>query len=392
MNKQHSIIPILLFAWLSHFFVDSMLGIWSVYKTIIKFDLATAGLIAGLAAFIGEGAQVIFGSLSDKGYRNFLLMTGVGLTAASALLPYFDHGGIIFLLCLLTCMGSGAFHPPASSLVNSLTSQRSSFIMTIFASGGNLGLATSQIIFTLTYQSFGNSLILAIPPLLLIGGMLLYGLPKMSFQPKNKSLLRDCAGFFRKQPLRHLYIAQVANQSICWALVFILPDVLTTLGFEKWICFGGGHLCLILGTVLMLLPAGYLADKFSPRQVLLISPICSAAFFYFILMTGGISGPIILSSLFMLGAMLGICNPIAVSLGISLEPEKPASVSALLMGLVWCTSEVIGATGIGFLTTFFDNYAPVKALALFGIFFIVQFVATLTLKEKEPALQKTVEE
>nr|MBA2728798.1 hypothetical protein [Parachlamydiaceae bacterium] len=60
--------------WVGHFSVDFMLGIWSVYKTIAGLDLALCGLIVGLCAFIGEGLQAYFGTLSDRGYRTQLIV------------------------------------------------------------------------------------------------------------------------------------------------------------------------------------------------------------------------------------------------------------------------------------------------------------------------------
>jgi len=375
-----NLIPVLILAWLGHFLVDSMLGIWSVYKTMVHIDLATAGLIAGAAAVLGEGSQVVFGSLSDKGYRNVILMGGVALATASSFLPYFTHPAILFFLCLLTCIGSGAFHPPAASLVNSLTPKRSGLVMTIFTSGGSLGLATSQLIFMQTYYYLGHSYILAFPALLLVIMMVCYQLPKTITPSQSHQIrFRDCLTFFKKAPLRHLYFSQVANQSVLWALVFILPDVLKTFGFEEWICYGGGHLCLILGAALMMIPAGLLADRFTPRQVMLCACVCSAAIFYFILMTGGISAPVILPALFCLGACMGLGSPLSISLGIQLEPTKPATVGAFLMGLVWCVSEAIGPGGVGLLTKCFDDYAPVKALAILGGLFVLQIYATASL-------------
>ena len=110
--------------WAAHFLVDFMLGVWSVYKTIAGLDLAAAGLIAALCAFTGEGAQLFFGSLSDRGHGKRLIVFGVVLTAVNALLALTNSYALVFFLFLATCIGSGAFHPCAVALVGGLTDRQ----------------------------------------------------------------------------------------------------------------------------------------------------------------------------------------------------------------------------------------------------------------------------
>ena len=84
-------------------------------------DLAKAGMISAGCAFVGEGLQIVFGSLSDKGYRKLLLILGLITTAASTLLAYTHSYPFIFGLFLLTCLGLGAFHPAAVSMMSEFT-------------------------------------------------------------------------------------------------------------------------------------------------------------------------------------------------------------------------------------------------------------------------------
>ena len=114
------------------------------------------------------------------------------------------------------------------------------------------------------------------------------------------------------------------------------------MGYSDWISYGGGHFCFIMGAACMMIPGGYLADLYSARHVMLIGGILSFAIFYFIIFAGGISLSIILTALFLLGATLALMNPIAVSLGVKMEPARSGAVSAFLMGVVWCVSEALG--------------------------------------------------
>jgi FSR family fosmidomycin resistance protein-like MFS transporter len=379
----------LIFIWFGHFLVDVMLGIWPVYKTIAQLDLAKAGLVVAVGAFIGEGSQMFFGSLSDRGYRKFMILIGVLAPTAAAFLSYSNDYFLLFLLYLITCIGSGAFHPSAAGLVSSLMPERRGLVMTLFASGGSVGLASSQLIFTGIYDySQHHVYLLAIPAILLAFLLLFHRLPESSTGLQgHKMNLGDFVAFFKQRELRLLYFSQVANQTLLWGIIFILPDVLKTLGHFEWVCYGGGHLCLILGGAVMMVPSGYLADKYSVRRVLIYSSLIACVVFYFILFTGGISMTIVLVSLFILGASLAIANPLSVALGNRFVPDKPGTVSAFLMGLVWCLSEALGPGGVGLMSTWFDDYASVKALSILGGFFILNIYTTILLpKEEKPVL------
>jgi MFS transporter, FSR family, fosmidomycin resistance protein len=377
-SLKSSLIPLLLLIGLAHFLVDTMLGIWPIYKSMAQIDMAMAGLIVAIGAFIGEGSQLLFGSFSDRGYRKFLIIMGLVITIANAFLTYSSHYMTLFALYLITCIGSGCFHPCAASLVSGLIPARRSLLMAIFAACGSLGLATSQLTFMQIHTWFeGKTYILALPALVLAVLIACYHLPQALSEGqkesnRHKASLRDFAEFFKNPSLRALYFSQVANQSILWGTIFILPDTLKVLGHAEWICYGGGHFCFILGAACMVIPGGYLADLYSPRQIMLYGGIISCIAFYFILFSGGISTPIALSALFVLGATLA---------------NRSGAVSAFLMGLVWCVSEALGPGGVGMMNNLFDNYAPVKALAILGCLFLVQIYATICLPKSASAVE-----
>lgn len=379
-----SLIPLLVFIWLAHFMVDVMLGIWPLYKTMIGLDLASAGIIVACGAMIGEGAQLIFGSLSDRGYRQLLIAFGLTIAGANLFLPYVSSTPLYFLLFLTTCIGSGCFHPCSASLVNSIDPVRRSFYMTIFASGGSCGLAASQLIFSKAHAYFeGNTFPLVLPILVLSLLLLLFKLPSVKTSSKQNHRFSEIFTLFRIPALRNLYLSQIANQSIAWATIFILPDILKTWGHSDWVCLGGGHCFFILGGAVAMVPMGYLADKFSPRIVLLGATILSSCLFYFILMTGAFATTSTLVGLFILGASLTVVNPISVSWGVKLEPQRPGLVSAFLMGLVWVVSESVGPGAVGALSHLFEDAGSVKALSILGLFFIVQIYALLSLPEEQ---------
>lgn len=369
----------LIMLWMSHCLVDVMIGFWSVYKTIAHLDLAIAGLIAGLSPFIGEGMQVVFGTLGDRGYRKALLIFGLGACAASSLLPYTNNYYLLFVIYLITCIGSGAFHPSAAAVASSITQHRKGLFVSIFASGGAIGMAISHMTFTLWHTHFnGHTLMLILPILLVIGLISFINLPGNAPQAigLKKFKFTEMFQLFRYPELTTLYISQVCNQAIFWGVIFLLPDVLVSKGYESWISFGGGHFFFIIGGAAMMIPAGMLSDRYSPKVVLFFAAFVGLLLFYTLLLTPLLSDFAILPLLFALGSALGVCSPVAIAFGNKMLPSRPGLVSAFLMGLAWCISESIGPGGGGLLTKCFEDNAPVKALTCFGFLFVGGMLAT----------------
>ena len=387
----------MLLLWFSHFVVDFMIGIWPVYKTIAHLDLATCGMIAGLCALIGEGMQIVFGSLSDRGYRKALIVIGLCGTLAGTCMVFTENYVTLFFLLMILCIGSGAFHPSAVGLVGSLTTTRKGVFIAIFSSGGALGMASSQLVFSEAYRVFdGNTLYLAILPLVLIIGIIFYKLagtqPIPAISTRKKIDLKEFFGLFRRREITLLYFIQVCNQTIVWATVFLLPDVLLSRGHETWVTFGGGHLFFIIGGALMMIPSGYLADKFSYKTVIFTATFLAFILFSTFLFVPNISTSGVLGLLFVMGATAQVVSPLLLAFGNKLVPNNPGMISALLMGLAWCLSEGLGQGGGGALTQLFEVDAAANALCILNVCFLIGLGLTSMLpKEVKNSESSTIE-
>lgn len=373
--------------WLGHFFIDIMIGFWPVYKTIAELDLAIAGIISAACALFGEGMQIIFGPLCDRGYRKQLVYLGLGGAIASTFLAYTTSYGCLFFLFLATCLGSGAFHPAAISWMGGLTSERKGVFITFFAMGGAVGMACSQLIFsTLFFDLAGHTAIAALPILILSLFIAFKALkmPENRPQINRPSSFSIFKSFFKRKELRLLYFSQISSQTLLWGFLFLLPDILTARGYNPWISLGGGHMLFVLGGACMMVPAGSLADRFSCRNVLLGAMSVSALLSYIFLFNPDLPQSMVLLLLFTIGAALGVINPVAIAFGTRLEPHHPGMISAFLMGLVWCVSEGLGQAGGGILTKLFTEDAAAKSLSLVSLFYFVGIGIMLKLPKTIP--------
>jgi FSR family fosmidomycin resistance protein-like MFS transporter len=380
MNKTYLT---LIYLWVCHFLVDFMIGIWLIYKTIAGLDIAIVGVITGVSVFIGEAFQLYFGQLSDRGYRKKLICAGLILSSSCALISYTENYAYLFILFFLTCLGSGSFHPAAVGLIGSLSKKRKGLFITLFIMGGALGLAVSQIIFRSFYTYFdGNTAFLMIPSLVLGLSLIFYQLPETNSAKKPISV-KSIIATFQKKHMSCLYFTQFCNQIVGWAVIFLLPDILLSRGYDSWITFGGGHLSFVLGGAFIMVPGGLIADKTSYKLVIMTSLICGFIFFYTFIKFPYLSNHLTLILLFLLGAAIMLINPLVIAFGNKLYPNEPGTVSGFLMGFAWCIANPLGQSGGGLLTKLFVEDVGAKALSLIGIFFLIGFAISSFLPAKD---------
>ena len=330
---------------------------------------------------------MFFGPLSDMGQRKLLIALGVALTMAAGLFAYVSDPLILTVLLLSTYVGSAAFHPAGASLAFSVSRRRRGLMMGIFAAGGAIGLASSQIVYAYLYRILdGQTFVLALPVLAIAGWILYQRLPEETTITRKRPSIRDIAGLMKVRELRLLYFALLANQAFYWGLVFLLPDILLQRGYETWVYSGGGHFVMVSGLALLTVPLGLLADRIGPRRVLLTAELGALSSVFFILLQPQLSVPVLLMALFLLGACAGSCSPVGVVLGNQLYPGRPGSVTGFLMGFVWLVSEGLGQGLAGGMTALFESGAAAKSMAILGVLMLFSF--GLTLMVPNPVVQE----
>lgn len=381
----------LLILWVGHLLCDLMIGFWTIYKTMAGLDIAKAGLIAGVGATMGESMQMIFGPMSDQGRRKRLLGVSLLLLGGTAFLPFAETYTMWFLLFGLTSVGSGMFHPSAGGLTGVIAGDRKGLLAGLFFSGGALGMAVSHILFAHTYcDGAGNTAVFAIPLILLLLFILFVRVPETPVEKRAKNpKFSDIFKLFRRQDMRNLYFCVVCNQALFWGTVFILPDLLKSHNYETWLWQGGGHMAFLIGGAAMMVPSGYLADRYSARSVILTCTAMAIFFYSFFLFQPFHTPMMVMTLLFIMGGCVGNVASLGLGLGTHLMPHNPGMASAFLMGMVWAVAEFVGPVSSGVLAGYFEVNAFAKALTVLSVLNLVVFGLALRLpvpvEEAQPA-------
>lgn len=367
----------LLILWLSHLVMDFMLGVWTVYKTMASIDLVTAGVMSTVAALLGEGSQLYFGMLSDRGWNQRLLVLGLLLMGVVPFFVYFDHHLVLFFFIFCSYMGSGAFHPAAAGLIMKNKSRYKSVLITFFASGGMLGAAMSQSLFFQVYNYFEGHTWMLVIPVILAAGCCCYFLRCSSSEIPSVQKL-DFKWIWKSlRPYRRelglLYIVAVCLQVVMLSFSFLLPEILRAKGFEDWLCFGGGFFYLIIGAAVASLPMGYCANKWGYKPVLTMIIGSSAIFLSLFLRIESLTLLPVIFLLLLIGSTLGVFVPIVVTGGNYLVPPHATGfISGIYMGGVACAAGIAPMLATT-LTAYLTQGQPVLALELISLLLIFAF-------------------
>jgi FSR family fosmidomycin resistance protein-like MFS transporter len=364
-----------------HGAVDCCSGIWPVFKTLANLDIATAGLIATVGSMTGNGLQIAFGVLADRGWRKRLIVTGVAVAGAVTLAPWAVRSYLVMgALVLVTNVGSAAFHPSATGAAANLSRRRVGFMIAVFLSGGYLGYSLSQFLFSAVYESsHALTPVIALLPLAMAAAIAL-GLRVPGETRRLRAVdwrtLRGHAG-----SLAPLFAVQTIAGAVNVSLVFLLPDLLLSRHAAPWVVRGGGHFALIAGGCLSLLPAGQASDRWSARHMLVFANLTTALALGLLLLRDSTS-TLDLLLVAAVGAFNGINSISAVAEGNRLLPGQASAVSALLMGLPWCVA-ALGPVVAGVLADPVRGGTPAGALSWFLLLMPLGLVAALRVRPRK---------
>jgi FSR family fosmidomycin resistance protein-like MFS transporter len=363
-----------------HFAVDCCTGIWPVFKTLAHLDIVRAGLIATVGSMAGNGLQVVFGLLADRGWRRHLVLGGVCLAGTMTLVPFAVGSYLLmFALVLATQLGSAAFHPSATGAAGALSRSHTGFMIGLFLAGGYGGYSLSQVLFSSVYRhSPALTPLIALVPLTAAAAIAVRWPPTApSTRPEREPRGRL---HLPLRPLAPLFAVQVFTNMVGVSVIFLLPDLFLARHAPAWMVQGGGHFGLVAGGCLGLLPAGHAADRWGARRVLLVAN--GAALLLLALLLGRSSASAVdLGLVTAFGAFNAMNGVVSVAEGNRLLPGQASGVSAMLMGLAWCVG-ALGPVTAGWLADPTRGGTPAAALAWLGLALPLALAASLAVRPR----------
>ncbi len=365
---------------LGHLVVDTNQGslpaLLPYLKTALGLTYTATGVIVLMANITSSLIQPLFGFLADKTTRRWLLplsvfLSSLGLALSGVAPSYYA----VLALVMISGFGIAAYHPEGYRTATQVAGERKATGVSIFSTGGNIGIALGPPFITLLLTGFGMPGTLGmLLPGLLVAALLMAVLPGLSLP-----LPAPAQG------------ATLAPKTMVGAMTLLVLVISirswTQLGFTTYMPFYylevlkgdprmvGTLLAVFLGAgAAGTLIAGPIADRVGHRRTMVGVFFLAAPLAVAFLLVSGVWTFVLLAAL---GFVLVSTFTVAVVLGQAYMPRNLGMASGLIVGFAIGAGGV-GAAALGWVA---DRWGLSSALWISALMPILGCAVSLTLPE-----------
>jgi MFS transporter, FSR family, fosmidomycin resistance protein len=346
MNKKA-----LVLLGLGHAMVDLNTGALPALLPFLKSTFALSytalGTLVLVANLSGSLIQPLFGHLSDRSARPWLLPFGVlAATCGMAAVGLAPNYAVLVCLICFSGIGIASYHPEAYKTAFLATGEKKATGISFFSVGGNVGFGLGPLVVAGCLAAFGQSgLLLLFIPGLLVGALFLWSLPWLA----RTNAEQQAAASTGNAPIptyAMTLVVLIVTLGACVhsGLVTYVPLYFSARGEGGLVVSSLLSLLLIAGAVGTLI-AGPLSDRIGHKLFLILNMGVLCPLIMLFLQT---SGP---ASIVLLG-LIGMCiSPMfSVTLVIAQGLMRGRlGVTAGLMTGVGIGAGGLGVTGLGWI-------------------------------------------
>ena len=365
-----------------HMVVDTFQGALPAILPFLKDNLSLsytmAGIILIMSNITSSVIQPIFGMLSDKKEKAFLLPLGASLAGAGfCFIPLAQNYGVVLLLVAVSGMGIACFHPEGFKTARFFTGQRMATGMSVFSVGGNTGIALGPILALsiIHYRGFSSIGWMALLPLAFVTAIILFRRTVAVTKSEARTSLEEKAASSRAA-YRALFIIVCVIIIRTWIMFGLMTYIpFYYINYLKGNPVFAGKLVslFLIGGAVGTVAGSPLADRWGHRFWLRFTMLSSALLFPFILRLQGLA---LFSVVVLFGLILISTFSVTVIMGQNLFPNNMGVASGLVVGFA------IGAGGIGvtLLGVVADHFGVPAAMKCIGVLPVAGFLLAMMLR------------
>ena len=334
-------------------------------KQHLGLTYAMTGAILIVANFASSILQPVFGMLSDKKEKGFLLPAGVLAAGVGYSLLSLPSGFVPMLaLVALSGLGISSFHPEGYKIAGFFTGDRPVTGMSIFSVGGNLGLALGPVIAIWTISRFGfHSLPLVIVPALVFTAAII-ALKKTVTPPAPASTAGPAAG---QRAVKGAYASLILTVCVVIMRSWIQVGIMAYIPFYIIDVVKGDPIyaaklvtVFLFGGAVGTLTGAPIADMWGHRFLLRASMLLSTLLFPLIFF---LEGSLLMVLLFVMGGILVASFSVTVVMAQNLLPNSMGVASGIMTGFAIGVGG-IGVTLLGVVADHFGVTVALKSIAI----------------------------
>lgn len=368
---------------LGHLVIDTHQGslpaLLPFLRAAFGLSYAAAGMVLLVATVTSSVIQPLFGYLSDRTARRWLLPWSLVLTSAGlALAGLAPTYGLLLACVVLSGLGIAAYHPEGYKTANQVAGERKATGLSFFSIGGNVGIALGPPVITALVTAFGLPGTLGmLAPGLLTAALVVAVLPSLVPPPT---------------PARAARAAPAVGRDMRWAMALLVVVVTvrswTQLGLTAYVPFFyvdvlgsdprvvGPLLFGFLGAgALGTLVGGPIADRWGERRVVIWTMLLAAPLVTVFLWRRG--DWIAVLCLMAAGFVLVSSFSVTIALAQAYLPRRLGMAAGLIVGFAIGT----GGVGVALLGWVADGWGLMTTLTLTAVMPLGGFAAALFLPD-----------
>ncbi|TXT49366.1 MAG: sugar phosphate permease [Spirochaetes bacterium] len=297
------------------------------------FTVTKAAVLTSVFSITSSLIQPVFGYFVDNMGRRWLVHVGTLWMAIMLSLTGIVHEyWLLVILASLAGMGTAAFHPQASSMVNVLSGKFKAVFFSIFVAFGNIGFALGPLLLVPLFQAFGlkASLVTVIPGIV-VTVLLYFFAPEVNISGKASESLGSAVQTLRKSS-RELsaIVGVIAVRAMAYTgMLTLLPLYFQERNYSKIVASRLVTLMLASGALGGVL-GGVISDRYGRKPLVVASLMLASPLFYLFLNTQRF-----VSLVFLAFAGMSLMSNFSVTIVAAQEviPDNKALASGLTMGL-----------------------------------------------------------
>ncbi|MEK6710333.1 MAG: MFS transporter [Nitrospinota bacterium] len=350
-NRRH--IALLVLAHMSN---DAYHGFLSPLMPLLarklELSLSMVGLLSSAHGITADMGQLLFGYFADRLRKGWLMALGPLCGALLAFMFFAPNFWALFGLLLVGGVGSACFHPVATVLANQSAGDRKGLGVSLYISGGRLGMAAGAALATFLATRFGpEGVIFGVIPGLVFGTLLLFLAPP--FRGAGGLAHQDLGATLKSlrvvfRPLFRLWVVNLCRTSVTMTVNAFVPLYVVKTGGT--VAQGGRTVTFfLLAATVGGIYGGHLSDRLGRRWVTIASLVVGTPL---IVLGFLLPDPYRTAALMAAGAAFYAQMGVSVTYAQEIAPAHAALVSSFMLGVMWFAASgsmvVVGALADAF--------------------------------------------
>ena len=296
------------------------------------FTATRAAILVSAFTITSSLLQPLFGYFLDRQGKRWLVHVGtLWMAIMLSLTGIVQSYWLLVILAALAGIGTAAFHPQASTMVNVLSGDRKAVILSFFVAFGNFGFALGPLLLVPLFQIYGlQATIVTVVPGIFVAILLFF------FAPRNNVLSGATPEFSEvlhslKSAARELIaiVSVIAIRSLAYTgMLTILPLYFKSQNLSN---IAASHLLTIMlfSGAIGGIVGGYISDYYGRKRLIVGSLVMSTPLFFAFLYTEGVASTLFLA---LAGAALLSSFSVTVIAAQEAIPDNKALAAGLTMG------------------------------------------------------------